>query len=125
MFGKIMMVIVLLFVVILNYILIFKPNDTLTSSTDTRKFNMTCEDKVMNTGKAVIPYTTCTKHFKDWCMNIKYGDTISYKGFIGEVVSVTDNKVTVHYGGDALHYFIEEYELTDSNIIVINTNEGV
>ena len=41
-------------------------------------------------------------------MNIKHGDTISYKGFIGEVVSVTVNKVTVHYGGDALHYFVEE-----------------
>lgn len=56
-------------------------------------------------------------------MSIKYGDAISYKGFVGEVVSVTDNKVTVHYGGDALHCFIEEYDLTDNNIIVINTNE--
>ena len=57
-------------------------------------------------------------------MSIKYGDIISYKGFVGEVISVTENKVTVHYGGDALHYFIEEYDLTDNNIIVINTNEG-
>ena len=58
-------------------------------------------------------------------MSIKYGDIISYKGFVGEVISVTENKVTVHYGGDALHYFSEEYDLTDNNIIVINTNDGV
>ena len=81
----------------------------------------------------------CNEGDEEWCdnyvicdydkeylkMNIKYGDTISYKGFIGEVVSVTDNKVTVHYGGDALHYCVEEYDITDNNIIVINTNEGV
>ena len=43
----------------------------------------------------------------------------------GEVVSVTDNKVTVHYGGESLHYCVEEYNIADNNIIVINTNEGV
>ena len=42
--------------------------------------------------------------------DLKYGDKISIAGYEGEVVSITEDKVEVLYGGDALHYSIVWYE---------------
>lgn len=58
-------------------------------------------------------------------MKFKHGDIVEVEGYLGEVIKVTESYIEVLYGGEALHYCVEEYDIADNNIIVINTNEGV
>ena len=51
--------------------------------------------------------------------NLKCGDKVCVKGYEGEVVSVTEDRVEVLYGGDALHYSIVWYEKENEYIEVI------
>ena len=51
-------------------------------------------------------------------MNIKYGDIVEVEGFLGEVIKVTDSFVEVLYGGDALHYCTEKYDINDNRVVL-------
>lgn len=52
-------------------------------------------------------------------MNIKHGDKVEIEGFVGEVIKVTDSYIEVLYGGDALHYCIEEYGINDDRVTLV------
>ena len=60
-----------------------------------------------------------SKGVKVSLFDLKYGDKISIAGYEGEVVSITEGKVEVLYGGDALHYSIVWYEKEDKYVEVI------
>lgn len=51
--------------------------------------------------------------------DLKYGDKVCIDGYDGEVISVTEDKVEVLYGGEALHYSIVWYEKENDYIEVI------
>lgn len=51
--------------------------------------------------------------------DLKYGDKVCIDGYEGEVISVTEGRVEVLYGGDALHYSIVWYEKENEYIEVI------
>lgn len=44
---------------------------------------------------------------------LKYGDTVSIMGYVGEVIEVDNDKVLVHFGGDSLHYIQEWYDINN------------
>ena len=50
-------------------------------------------------------------------MVLKKGDTVSFNGFVGEVISLDGDKVEVLFGGSALHYCVETYNIKDLELI--------
>ena len=56
-------------------------------------------------------------------MNIKYGDMVEVEGFLGEVIKVTDSFIEVLYGGDALHYCTERYDINDKRVVLVEEGE--
>ena len=56
-------------------------------------------------------------------MNIKHGDKLEIEGFVGEVFKVTDSFIEVLFGGDALHFCIEEYDIDDRRVILIEESK--
>ena len=51
-------------------------------------------------------------------MKFKHGDTIEVEGYLGEVIKVTESYVEVMYGGEALHYCIEKYNIDDAKVVL-------
>lgn len=50
-------------------------------------------------------------------MILKRGDTVSFKGFVGEVISLNGDTVEVLFGGSALHYCVETYDIGDLELV--------
>ena len=50
-------------------------------------------------------------------MVLKKGDTVSFKGFVGEVISLDGDKVEVLFGGSALHYCVETCDIGDLELV--------
>ncbi len=46
-------------------------------------------------------------------MKFKHGDMVEVEGYLGEVTKVTESYIEVLYGGEALHYCIEKYDIND------------
>ena len=43
---------------------------------------------------------------------------VEVEGYTGEVIKVTDSFVEVLYGGDALHYCTEKYDINDNRVVL-------
>ena len=43
-------------------------------------------------------------------MKFKHGDVVEVEGYLGEVM----------YGGEALHYCVEKYDINDARIVLSN-----
>ena len=56
-------------------------------------------------------------------MIIKHGDKVEIEGFVGEVIKVTDSFIEVLYGGDALHFCVEEYDINDERVILVKESK--
>ena len=56
-------------------------------------------------------------------MIIKHGDKVEIEGFVGEVINVTDSFIEVLYGGDALHFCVEEYDINDEGVILVEESK--
>ena len=54
-------------------------------------------------------------------MKFKQGDIVDVEGYLGEVIKVTDTYIEVLYGGEALHYCVEKYDIDDARV-VLNDN---
>lgn len=52
-------------------------------------------------------------------MKFKHGDTVEVEGYLGEVIKVTESHIEVLYGGEALHYCIEKYDINDEGVTVV------
>ena len=52
-------------------------------------------------------------------MKFKHGDRVAVEGYLGEVIKVTESYIEVMYGGEALHYCIEKYDINDKRVIVV------
>ena len=52
-------------------------------------------------------------------MKFKHGDTVEVEGYLGEVIKVTESYIEVLYGGDALHYCTEEYDINDRRVTLV------
>ena len=52
-------------------------------------------------------------------MKFKHGDTVDVEGYLGEVIKVTESYIEVLYGGEALHYCIEKYDIDDERVTVV------
>lgn len=50
-------------------------------------------------------------------MVLKKGDTVSVNGFVGEVISLDGDLVEVLFGGSALHYCVETYNIKDLELV--------
>lgn len=50
-------------------------------------------------------------------MILNKGDTVSINGFVGEIISLDGNLVEVLFGGSALHYCIETYNIEDLELL--------
>lgn len=46
-------------------------------------------------------------------LNISFGDKVIVHGYEGEVIRVSGDRVLVHFGGDALHFIQEWYNIED------------
>ena len=46
---------------------------------------------------------------------------VEVEGYLGEVIKVTESYIEVLYGGEALHYCIEKYDINDARV-VLNDN---
>ena len=44
-------------------------------------------------------------------MKFKRGDTVEVEGYLCEVIKVTESYIEVLYGGEALHYCVEKYDI--------------
>ena len=53
-------------------------------------------------------------------MKFKHGDTVNVEGYLGEVIKVTESNVEVLYGGEALHYCVEKYDINDARVVLNN-----
>ena len=47
----------------------------------------------------------------------KNGDEVSVFGFVGEFIKAEDGKALVHFGGEALHFCQEWYDISDLTLI--------
>ena len=56
-------------------------------------------------------------------MKFKHGDTVDVEGYLGEVIKVTDTYIEVLYGGEALHYCVEKYDINDERVALSTHNE--
>ena len=54
-------------------------------------------------------------------MKFKHGDMVEVEGYLGEVIKVTESHIEVLYGGEALHYCVEKYDIDDARV-VLNDN---
>ena len=54
-------------------------------------------------------------------MKFKHGDIVDVEGYLGEVIEVTESYIGVLYGGEALHYCVEKYDINDERV-VLNDN---
>ena len=54
-------------------------------------------------------------------MKFKHGDTVEVEGYLGEVIKVTESYIEVLYGGEALHYCIEKYDINDERVVLSNS----
>ena len=54
-------------------------------------------------------------------MKFKHGDMVEVEGYLGEVIKVTEAYIEVLYGGEALHYCVEKYDINDARV-VLNDN---
>ena len=52
-------------------------------------------------------------------MKFKHGDVVEVEGYLGEVIKVTESYIEVLYGGAALHYCVEKYNINDDRIILV------
>ena len=52
-------------------------------------------------------------------MKFKHGNMVDVEGYLGEVIKVTESNIEVMYGGEALHYCIEKYDINDKRITVV------
>jgi preprotein translocase subunit YajC len=52
-------------------------------------------------------------------MKFKQGDIVDVEGYLGEVIKVTDTYIEVLYGGEALHYCIEKYDINDERVVLV------
>lgn len=50
-------------------------------------------------------------------MVLKKGDTVSFNGYVGEVISLDGDLVEVLFGGSALHYCVETYDIGDLELV--------
>lgn len=50
-------------------------------------------------------------------MVLKKGDTVSFNGYVEEVISLDGDLVEVLFGGSALHYCVETYDIRDLELI--------
>ena len=53
-------------------------------------------------------------------MKFKHGDMVEVEGYLGEVIKVTESYIEVLYGGEALHYCVEKYDINDDRIVLSN-----
>ena len=53
-------------------------------------------------------------------MKFKHGDIVEVGGYVGEVIKVTESHIEVLYGGEALHYCIEKYDINDERVVLSN-----
>ena len=56
-------------------------------------------------------------------MKFKHGDMVEVEGYLGEVIKVTESYIEVMYGGEALHYCVEKYDINDSKVTVIQSHK--
>ena len=56
-------------------------------------------------------------------MKFKHGDMVDVEGYLGEVIKVTESHIEVLYGGEALHYCVEKYDINDSKVTVIQNHK--
>ena len=47
----------------------------------------------------------------------KNGDEVSVFGFVGVFIKAEDGKALVHFGGEALHFCQEWYDISDLTLI--------
>ena len=52
-------------------------------------------------------------------MKFKHGDMVDVEGYLGEVIKVTESYIEVLYGGSALHYCIEKYDI-NARVVLSN-----
>ena len=52
-------------------------------------------------------------------MKFKQGDMVDVEGYLGEVTKITDTYIEVLYGGEALHYCIEKYDIDDEMVVLV------
>ena len=52
-------------------------------------------------------------------MKFKQGDIVDVEGYLGEVIEVTDTYIEVLYGGEALHYCVEKYDIDDERVVLV------
>ena len=52
-------------------------------------------------------------------MKFKHGDTVEVDGYTAEVIKVTQSYIEVLYGGEALHYCVENYDINDARVLVV------
>ena len=53
-------------------------------------------------------------------MKFKHGDMVEVEGYLGEVIKVTESYIEVLYGGEALHYCVEKYDINDARVVLSN-----
>ncbi len=56
-------------------------------------------------------------------MKFKHGDIVDVEGYLGEVVKVTESYIEVMYGGEALHYCVEKYDINDERVVLVTRNK--
>ena len=56
-------------------------------------------------------------------MKFKHGDTVEVEGYLGEVIKVTESYIEVMYGGEALHYCVEKYDIDDARVVLATGEE--
>ena len=57
-------------------------------------------------------------------MKFKRGDVVEVEGYTGEVIKVTESYIEVLYGGEALHYCVEKYDISDERVLLITRNKN-
>ena len=57
-------------------------------------------------------------------MKFKHGDVVEVEGYLGEVTEVTESYIEVLYGGEALHYCVEKYNINDDRVLLITRNKN-
>ena len=57
-------------------------------------------------------------------MKFKHGDVVEVEGYLGEVIKVTESYIEVMYGGEALHYCVEKYDINDARVLLITRNKN-
>ena len=45
---------------------------------------------------------------------------VEVEGYLGEVIKVTESYIEVLYGGEALHYCVEKYDINDERVVLNN-----